>query len=279
MWIKPGNEEGFMMKIFSLVLVLLFPFIAVAEVVIENIKFNNQDVPVKLSIYTQKQPAPTILISHGSGCAFLHVKQWAKRIEAWGYNAVVVDHCVNRGVKPHSAQNLPSNLQVEDRINDYVAVASWIKKQSFYNGKVGLIGLSRGGEGVLGMLNESYYAGKFGLPAGYSKAIDAAVAYYPSCFKGDKELNETSIPLMVNFGEMDALTPAMNCAFYKDAVAGKIANLTVETYAGAHHGFDFDFKDVWGSTPRGQVLVVSYNAKQAKQSFEKTKAFFDKYLK
>jgi dienelactone hydrolase len=230
-------------------------------------------------VYTQKQPAPTILISHGSGCAFLHVAQWAKRIEAWGYNAVVIDHCVKRDVKPHSAQQLPKNLQVEDRIKDYVAVADWVRKQAFHQGKLGLIGLSRGGEGVLGMLNEAYYGGKAGLPMSFSKTIDAAVAYYPGCHLGDRELRETSVPLLVNIGELDALTPPINCAFYNEGSAGKIANLIVETYPSSHHSFDFDFKDRWASTPRGQVLLVSYNAKQAAKSFDNTKAFFDKNLK
>jgi dienelactone hydrolase len=250
-----------------------------AELVVENVKFNNQAVPVKLLVYAQKQPAPTIIISHGSGCIPPRKLQWADRVEAWGYNAVVIDHCVKRGVKPHPAQDLPRNLQVEDRVKDYVAVADWVKKQPFHKGKIGLIGFSRGGEGILGMLNEASYIGKTGLPAGYSKAIDAAVAYYPSCNSGDNELRNPPIPLLVNFGQMDLLVPAINCVFYKDGAAGKIANLTVETYPGAHHGFEINAPDQWAPTPRGNVIVLSYNAKQAERSFEKTKAFFDKNLK
>jgi len=267
------------MRIFSLVMVLLFPFVVAAELVVDDIKFNNQAVPVKLLVYTQKQPAPTIIISHGSSCVPPRKLQWADRVEAWGYNAVVIDHCIKRGVKAHPASDLPRILQVEDRIKDYVAVADWVKKQPFNKGKIGLIGFSRGGEGILGMLNESYYVGKTGFPAGYSKTIDAAVAYYPSCLLGDKELRDSSIPLLVNFGEKDALTPSINCAFYKEGSAGKIANLKVETYPGAHHGFEINLPDQWAPTPRGNVLVLSYNAKQAERSFENTKAFFDKNLK
>jgi len=257
----------------------LAPFLVSAQDIVENLQFNGQTVPVKLTIYKAKDPAPTVLISHGSGCAFLHVAQWAERIEAWGYNAVVIDHCVNRDVKPHPAQELPPNLQVEDRIKDYVAVVDWVKKQPFNKGKVGVIGFSRGGESVLGLLNETYYAGKVGLAKGYSKVFDAAVAYYPGCHLGDRELRETSVPLLVNFAEMDALVPPINCSFYKEGSAGKIANLIVETYPSSHHSFEFKFKDRWVATPRGQILVVSYNANQAERSFDNTKAFFDKNLK
>jgi dienelactone hydrolase len=267
------------MRILSFVLVLLFPLAVVAEVVIENVKFNSQAVPVKLLVYAQKQSAPTIIISHGSSCIPPRKLQWAYRLESWGYNAVVIDHCVNRGIKPHTAQDLPRNLQVEDRVKDYAAIADWVRQQSFHKGKVGLIGFSRGGEGVLGFLNEAYYAGKANLPIGYAKAVDAAVAYYPSCLIGDRELREPPIPLLVNIGELDALTPPINCAFYKEGSAGKIANLMVETYPGSHHSFDLNLPDRWATTPRGQVLVVSYNAKQAERSFENTKAFFDKNLK
>jgi len=88
-----------------------------------------------------------------------------------------------------------------------VAVADWVRKQPFHKGKIGLVGFSRGGDGVLGMLNEAYYGGKAGLPASCSEIIDAAVAYYPGCHFGDRELRETTIPLLVNVGELDALTP------------------------------------------------------------------------
>jgi len=267
------------MRIFSLLLALLFPFAVVAEVVVDQVKFNSQAVPVKLLVYAQKQPAPTIIVSHGSSCIPPRKLRWADRLEAWGYNAVVIDHCVKRGVKPHTAQDLPRNLQVEDRVKDYAAVTDWVRQQSFHKGKVGLIGFSRGGEGVLGFLNEAYYAEKANLPIGYARAVDAAVAYYPSCLIGDNELREPTIPLLVNVGALDALTPPTNCTFYKKGSAGKIANLKVETYSGAHHSFDLNMPDRWATTPRGQVLVVSYNAKQAERSFETTKAFFDKTLK
>jgi len=71
----------------------------------------------------------------------------------------------------------------------------------------------------------------------------------------------------------------LSCAFYKDGSAGRLANIRVETYPSSHHSFEFYFKDRWALTPRGQILLVSYNAKQAEICFEKTKAFFDKNLK
>jgi dienelactone hydrolase len=268
-----------MNRILPLVIVLLFPFVVAAEMIVDELRFNNQSIPVKLLVYTQKEPAPTIIISHGSSCIPPRKIQWADRIEEWGYNAVVIDHCVKRGVKAHPAQQLPKNLQVVDRIRDYVAVADWVKQQPFNKGKVGLIGFSRGGEAVLGLLNESHYASQMGMMEGYSRAIDAAVAYYPSCLLGDRELREPPVPLLVNVGERDSLTPITNCLFYKDSAAGKTPNLTVEVYPGAHHGFEINLPDQWAPTPRGNVLVLSYNAKQAERSFENTKAFFDKNLK
>lgn len=268
-----------MKKILISLVSVLFTFAAQAEIVVDDLRFNNQAIPVKLLVYTQQLPTATVIVSHGSSCIPPRKLQWADRIESWGYNVVVIDHCVKRGVKPHPAQQLPNNLQVEDRIKDYVAVADWVKQQPFHKGKVGLIGFSRGGEAILGLLNEAYYAGRVGLPAGYSKAVDATVAYYPSCLLGDRGFKETPVPTLIHHGERDALTPAINCLHYKEGVAGNIKNLFVETYPGAHHGFEINLPDQWASTPRGNVLVLSYNAKQAQRSFDTTQKFFDEYLK
>jgi dienelactone hydrolase len=268
-----------MNKIFLLFIAFVFSQSALAEKIVENIKFNNQAVPVKLLVYTQKQPVGTVILSHGSACLPNRRLQWTDLILSWGYNAVVIDHCVKRGVKPHTAQELPRNLQVEDRIKDYVAVIDWVRKQSFSNGKVALVGHSRGGEGVLGFLNEPVYASKAGLNAGYSKMADAVVSYYPSCLLGDNGLKESAVPTLVHHGELDALTPPINCVHNKLAKDGKLGNITIEMYPRAFHTFDVNIPDMWATTPRGQVLVASYDKKAAEKSFATTKAFLENLLK
>ena len=267
------------MRIFSLMLVLLFPFVVAAELVVENVKFNNQAVPVKLLVYTQKQPVGTVILSHGSACLPNRRLQWTDLILSWGYNAVVIDHCVTRGVKPHTAQELPRNLQVEDRIKDYVAVIDWVRKQPFSNGKVALVGHSRGGQGVLEFLNEPVYASKVGQNAGYSKMADAVVAYYPGCELGDSGLKEAAVPTLVHHGELDTLTPPINCIHNRLAKNGKLGNITIEMYPRAFHTFDVNIPEMWATSARGQVLVASYDKKAAERSFSTTKAFLENLLK
>lgn len=272
--------RGFNVRnLIALLIVFLLPLASLAETVVDGLTYNKQDIPVKLLVYPQKQQAGTVILSHGSACVPNRRLQWTDLILSWGYNAIVVDHCVKRGVKPHTAQELPANLQVEDRIKDYVAVIDWVRKQPFSNGKVALVGHSRGGEGVLGFVNEPVYASKASLQSGYSKIADAVVAYYPSCLLGDNGLKESAVPTLVHHGELDGLTPPINCVHNKLAKNGKLGNITIEMYPRAFHTFDVNIPDMWAPTPRGQVLVASYDAKQAKRSFEITKNFLDKYLK
>lgn len=268
-----------MRNLLALLSFLVFPLLSSAETVVDGLTYNKQEIPVKLLVYSQQKQAGTVILSHGSACVPNRRLQWTDLVLSWGFNVVVIDHCVKRGVKPHTAQELPTNLQVEDRIKDYVAVIDWVRKQSFSNGKVALVGHSRGGEGVLGFLNEPVYAGKAKLSPGYSKMVDAVVAYYPSCLLGDNGLKESAVPALVHHGELDGLTPPINCVHNKLAKDGKLGNITIEMYPRAFHTFDVNIPDMWATTPRGQVLVASYDAKQAKRSFEVTKEFLDTYLK
>lgn len=264
--------------------VLLFSFMVssatYSNIVVDDLRVDGQSVPVRLHVYPQEQPAGTVILSHGATCLPEPEKyQWTSRIISWGYNAVLIDHCVKRGATPHMAQLLPDNLQVEDRIRDYLAVIQWVKQQKFSNGRVAIVGHDRGGEGVLGFLNEAHYGPLLGLKSGYSKSLVAAVAYYPGCHMGSAGLKIPAVPTLVNHGELDMLTPASHCIHYTAGKGGKVENLDVETYPGAHHGFDIDTPDEWAKSPRGRVVIFSYNDKQAKKSFDITKSFLDRYLK
>jgi len=267
-------------KVLSLFIIFLFPWAVTAETLVEEVRVNNQTVPVKLLVYEQQQPSPTIIVSHGAACVIASDKQWAERIQSWGYNAVIIDHCIVRGLKPHVATVLPSNLQNIDRIKDYLQVIKWIKQQKFQKSKVGLIGFSRGGEAVLAFLNEANYASTVGESLGYSKVIDAAVAYYPDCHDGENGLIQSNVPVITHHGLLDKLAPPSYCVHYTKAKQGSgHKNIFIEEYPGAYHGFDINAPDFWVTRPRGQILVRSYNEEQANRSIQLTKDFFARYLK
>jgi len=244
-----------------------------ANEIIQEPKTGGKTIPVELLIRTHDKPANTIIITHGSGCVLPSEKKWADRVFSWGFNSVIIDHCSVRGIKRHPAKELPKNLQVEHRIQDYIDVANWIKSQSWHADKTAIIGFSRGGEGVLGFVNESYYSGKFNLPENYSQAIDVAIAYYPGC-QNNNGVIEPAIPTLIHHGTSDTLAAAYFCShynLYKRNV--NIDNLLIKEYSGAFHGFDIDAPDLWVQGPRGQVLLRSYNKNSAEESFNVTRQF------
>ena len=263
-----------------LVLAAIFISTAGAETVIEQPNVSGKNLPVNLIIYEQNEPTNTVFISHGSGCVLPWEKIWAERVQSWGYNAVIIDHCSARGLKAHTAGDLPANLQNSDRIHDYIDVVEWLDSQKFHNGKVGLVGFSRGGEAVLAFLNEATYAGRAGLTPGYSKVIDAAVVYYPGCHDGALGFRQSNVPALIHHPLSDSLVSPTWCVhFTMHQNDEAVKNTQIEEYPGAYHGFDINAPDFWVNTPRGQKLVRSYNEEQANRSVAATKSFLDTQLK
>ena len=74
----------------------------------------------------------TVLVSHGSGCLEQQSHNWAKQLNEWGYNAVVIDHCTTRGIKRYtqSGDGPPLDLQPRDKALDYILIAKWLEEQA-----------------------------------------------------------------------------------------------------------------------------------------------------
>lgn len=238
-------------------------------------------VPVKLIIKKQKNPSPTILLSHGSGCVIPGEYEWQHRLHTWGYNAVIIDHCSIRGISRHTGQYLPANLQIADRINDYIKVTKWIKTQKWATEKVGIIGFSRGGQGVLGFANESYHILYNQFQKNYTDLVNAVVVYYPSCITDNERVLEPPLPILIHHGTSDELTPANNCEHVKLLKSGMPlnSNFQIEFYENAGHGFDRPGNRLVINTRRGPVVVREYHPYASKKSFKITKEFLDKHLR
>jgi dienelactone hydrolase len=207
--------------------------------VVDKPSINGTESPVRLMIKEQEGSAPTVLISHGSACVTPGEYMWADMLHSWGYNAVVIDHCSLRNVWPHTLRALPKNLQNHDRINDYIAVNSWLNEQQWHNGKTGLIGFSRGGESVVHLATTDYYVKHFGFDEGYNEFISAAVAFYPGCTLQSSPLIESPFPFLLIGGMKDQTTPIGFCDAYHRSIRNEtLTNINVVVYEGAGHGFD-----------------------------------------
>jgi dienelactone hydrolase len=248
--------------------------------VVDNPSADGKTAPVRLIIKEQETVAPTVLLSHGSGCVIPPDYIWLETVYSWGYNAIIIDHCSRRSIGRHTGQFLPGNLKVINRIEDYITVAKWVREQPLSSDKVALIGFSRGGEGVMGFTNEPYYVSYNWFPSGYTSVIDAAVAYYPSCINPAENLLEPTIPILVHHGLADQLTPAKYCEHVKTINKGTELNpnFQVEFYEDAHHGFDTPGPRLVTDIRSGTVITKQYYPAAATKSINITRKFLEVQL-
>ena len=248
------------------------PLIAVILQISGCASFENhkgERFPFSIQVIQAKRPSPTVLVSHGGSCRLPQEEMWAQRFKEWGYNAVIIDHCSQRNIQPHTGMAV-TPLTPSDRVNDYIAVAEWVKTQSWHEGKVAVFGISRGGEAVVRAADERFNRGRRGAEG--LAELDVYVALYPACGSFPKTPRG---PLLVMHGEAD------NLSFFAACEYGQLnhPNYEIKTYPNAHHGFDVPGADVVKSSKDiASFVAARYDAKAAAQSFQDTRAFLMKHL-
>jgi len=157
---------------------------------------------------------------------------WAETLARHGYVALLVDSFGPRGVRSICNQMKRTILILRERVDDAYAALDWLASRPDVQAeRIGLMGWSNGGSGALYSL----------LPENGRRArFRAAVAYYPGCAalaRADKPYRPYA-PLLVLAGEADDWTPAEHCTALAAAARAQGAEVDIEVYAGAHHGFD-----------------------------------------
>jgi dienelactone hydrolase len=215
----------------------------------------------------------TVLVSHGSGCLVQQSHDWAKQLNEWGYNAVVIDHCTSRGVRRYTQTGGPPvDLQPRDKALDYVLIARWLEKQDWHKGKIAVIGFSMGGTGVLNLIDENFSGNN--LEATKKTYIDAAVAFYPEC-KNDRPPLSPSIPTLIHHGQSDELALSRRCKYAEL----QHPNYQIMLYANAHHTFDDKGGDFRSPNMKGESKIIRrYDREADYKSRASTKEFLGRYL-
>lgn len=220
----------------------------------------------------EKLPAPTVLVLHGCGGVDSHHREWARQLQAWGYNAVVVD---SFGPRFHANGCLkPFTVPPLQRSIDAHHVAKWAKQQEWSTQKVGAIGYSHGGMTILHAASKEDPQREMG-----EAHIDSAVAFYPYCSNTYQFLSR-AIPTQIHIGTADNWTPSGLCP-------GLARNWKMEEsyfeYKGAHHGFDristdiVTMGDAVGGSPAPRIL--RYDPEANKTARQRVKDFFERTLR
>jgi carboxymethylenebutenolidase len=198
---------------------------------------------------------PGILVIHENRGLNPHIEDIARRLALDNFVAFAPDALFPLGGYPgseDSARALFGKLDQAKTREDFVAATAFLKARAEVTGKIGAVGFCYGG----GMVN--YLATRLGSD------LSAGVPFYGSAPNTD-DVPKIKCPLLIQSAEVDERINASWPAFEQ---ALKAAHVTYERhlYPGTQHGFNND------TTPR-------YDAAAAKLAWERTIAFFNKYVR
>jgi dienelactone hydrolase len=212
-------------------------------------------------------PFPAIVLLHGCG-GLLDERgrvserevDWADRFVAAGYLVAVPDSFGSRA-KGSQCGVAPEN-QVRpwvERRADAQGLQRWLAAQPTVDrARIALMGFSHGGMTTVFSLNLPGYA--------------AFVALYPACGGALQRRGPLpNVPTLFLLGERDDWTPAGPCQEF-----GKLSpRITVHTYPGAYHQFDFPNlpqRQIRGVGASG-VATVATNSAARRDAIERVPAF------
>jgi len=189
--------------------------------------------------------APAMVLLHGCGGLWTRdrrrinprFQEMATRLNAMGIHALALDSLTPRGETELCTQKVGTRAVTQkNRRLDALGALAWLAAQPDVDSRrLGMLGWSNGGSTVLAATN-----GKRSEVRGAGVRATVAVAFYPGCENDSRSGYEATAPLLILIGAEDDWTPPQPC---KDlALASRSAPqapvVEIETYPGAHHGFD-----------------------------------------
>jgi len=231
-----------------------------ARIAPEYVEYDSPNGSGKMRGYLVRPAAatsksPGILVIHENRGLNPHIEDIARRIALENFVAFAPDALFPLGGYPgteDAARELFRQLDQAKTREDFVAAAAFLKARPEVTGKIGAVGFCYGG----GMVN--YLATRLG------RDLSAGVPFYGSAPSTD-DVPKIKCPLLVQSAEVDERINASWPAFEQ---ALQAAHVTYERhlYPGTQHGFNND------TTPR-------YDAAAAKLAWDRTIAFFNKYVR
>ncbi len=255
----------------SLMLIGLAGCLATSQKVSVIELHNRKPVELNTQLHVlESKKSPTVILLHGcNGPDSIHMNKWATQLNAWGYNAVIVDSISSRGAK--QICNKPILIATpEQRSKDAYDVAKWIQLQPWATQKVGVVGFSHGGSAVIYSAATSYVERNFG-----TQVISAGVALYPGC---DQYLisDKPAIPIQMHTAGRDQWTLASLC---KNLARGWKTESEFFFYENATHGFDTGFTGSALPDVNGTRHWIEFNPLVTEQAMRESKRFLDANLR
>lgn len=222
-------------------------------------------IPGKLFKPAGSGPFPAVVMLHGCNGIYSNsdptkgvantYREWADRLVAQGYVALLVDSFTPRGTQNECSNGAIGVSEVTDRPLDvqaaynYLAGLATVKAQ-----KVGLLGWSHGGSTTLAAMETTNLLGH---------PFRTAVAFYPGCglYNAYGGIAGSTwapyAPLKILHGGSDPLYTDGRCATRVAHAVAKGASASLVVYSGAKHGFDM------AGVSTGSYSFADYDAKAA----------------
>jgi len=205
---------------------------------------------------------PVVLVVHENRGLNPHIEDIARRVGLANFLAIAPDGLTTVGGYPGAetpeAQRETVATQKFGTVpgmkmtEDFVAAAGFAKAHAEGTGKVGTVGFCYGG-GIVNTL-------AFRVPE-----LNCGVAYYGNQPTNPADIAKIKSPLLLQYGSLDAGITGRWPAYDAALTAAGVVH-TGYVYEGANHGFNND-------------TGARYDVNSAKLSWDRTMAFFEKYLR
>jgi carboxymethylenebutenolidase len=198
---------------------------------------------------------PVILVVHENRGLNPYIEDVARRLAVANFVAFAPDGLTSLGGFPgddEKGADLFGKVDNTKMREDFLASAKWLKDRTESNGKLGAVGFCFGG----GVVNQ--------LAVRLGPDLAAAVPYY-GAQPMEADVAKIKAPILAQYGEADTRITSGWPAYDKALAAAKVPHEGY-VYPAAQHGFHND------TTPR-------YDEAAAKQSWDRTLAWFNKYLR
>ena len=200
-------------------------------------------------------PFPALVVIHEWWGLNDNIKTTADKLAGEGYVALAVDMFGKVATDPGEAMRMVRSLNQTEANAKLLATTDYLRSLPYViPGKVGSIGWCFGGGQSLSLaLNDP--------------KLVAAVMYYGKPITDPKELAKIKAAVLGIFGEADESIPIADVKAFGEALKKAGVTHEIHTYPGAGHAF------------ANPTSSKRYNPEAAKDAWDKTIAFLQKYLK
>lgn len=215
----------------------------------------NGDMQAYVARPKEEKKYPAVVVIHENRGLNAHIEDVARRAAKAGFLAIAPNALSSLGGTPENADEARSKFQQlkpEDNLQNFIKVFDYLGTRKDANGKYGCVGFCWGGA----MSNNL----AVNVPS-----LKAAVAFYgrqPAA----EDVAKIKAAVQLHYGSLDEGVNK-GIAAYEEALKANKITYELYMYEGAQHAFHND------------TAPTRYNEAAAKLAWERTIAFFTKYLK